>query len=118
MSFGPSMRQAADESQPVALRYAALRHALTFSKLGFHAAWRIAEQRFGLREGAASPAALTQAAEFFLAERKAWLSFERARVAYIRATKALGLPAPRITIERTDLNSAGVGVAHAEKHGL
>ena len=100
MGFGPSMRQAADKSQPAALRYAALRNALTYSKHGFHESWKLAELRFGLREGKeASSEALSQAAQFFLAERRAWLSFERARVSYIRAVRALGLPAPRINIE-------------------
>ena len=100
MGFGPHMRQAADESQPLALRYTAFRHGLTYSRLGFHTAWAFAESRFGLREGQpASSLALKQAAEFFLAERKAWVTFERARISYIRACRALGLPSPQISIE-------------------
>ena len=101
MGFGPSIRQAADESQPLALRYTALRHGLTYSHLGFHAAWALAETRFGIREGEqVSSSALKQAAEFFLAERKAWLALERARISYIRTCKGLGLPGPLVTVER------------------
>jgi NADPH-dependent ferric siderophore reductase len=100
MGFGPSIRQAADESQPLALRYTALRHALTYSHLGFHAAWAFAETRFGIRAGEQiSSSTLKRAAEFFLAERKAWVAFERARVSYIRTCRRLGLPAPHISVE-------------------
>lgn len=100
MGFGPSIRQAADESQPLTLRYAALRHGLTYSHLGFHAAWAFAETRFGIREGEQiSSTALKRAADFFLAERKAWVAFERARVSYIRTCRRLGLAPPRISVE-------------------
>ena len=102
MSFGPNMRQAADESQPLELRYMALRHALTYTHLGFNIAWSLAESRFDIRKGVlASSSALKQAADFFIAERKAWITLERARISYIRKCRALGLPPPRVTVERT-----------------
>ena len=103
------MRQAADESQPLELRYTALRDALTYSKLGFNVAWAIAETRFGLREGQkASSLSLKQAAEFFLAERKAWVLYERARITYIRECRALGLPYTHVPVERRWLSQNNV----------
>ncbi|MBB4014961.1 hypothetical protein [Niveibacterium umoris] len=89
------MRQAADDTQPIGLRYMAFRHALTHSHLGFHQACEIARERFGIVAGApVASAALARAAQFFLSERHAWQQLEQARIAYIRTCKALGLPSP------------------------
>lgn len=95
------MRQAADESQPIELRYMAFRHALTHSHLGFHQACEIASERFGIVSGEpVSSFALARAADFFLSERLAWQQLEQSRIEYMRTCKAHGLPTPITTTTR------------------
>jgi len=94
MGFRGRLKRAKDESRSIEERVQALCDALTYSHLGgYHATWRLLEQRFGIVLGKpASPEVISAAVEFLEVEREAWLAWNATNVCMHRRMKRLGLP--------------------------